>query len=196
MSIPKVHGVDKGVDLHVKPEHQKPRPQPEQKRCPPPAPPLPKRHGLPQPRPHTNDQRLTRKLVERSRAVLNRRKTTKCLPRDQPVISQPPLPVPIPPERVWESDTPVHVPPFLSPNPAFHKLKAMNEVDAEYDPLMDTDSPYNDALVEIEYRHPVDDDFTLPLVWRNKLTRVNWQSMIYRAKQRLIRLCVASIVKY
>ena len=38
----------------------------------------------------------------------------------------------------------------------------MNEVDAEYDPLMDTDSPYDDALVEIEYRRPVDDDFTLP----------------------------------
>ena len=42
------------------------------------------------------------------------------------------------------------------------KPKALNEVDAEYDPLTDTDSPYDDALVEIEYRRPVDDDFTLP----------------------------------
>ena len=49
-------------------------------------------------------------------------------------------------------DTPVHVLPFLSPAPALQKPKAMNEVDAEYDPLMDTDSPYDDALVEIEYR--------------------------------------------
>ena len=105
---------------------------------------------------------MTRKLVEKSRAVLNRRAATKCLPRDQSVINQPPLPVPIPPDRVRESDTPVHVPPFMSPNPALHKPKAMNEVDAEYDPLMDTDSPYDDALVEIEYRRPVDNDFTLP----------------------------------
>ena len=27
---------------------------------------------------------------------------------------------------------------------------------------MDTDSPYDDALVEFEYRRPVDDEFTLP----------------------------------
>ena len=52
----------------------------------------------------------------------------------------------------------IHVPPFLSPAPALQRPKALNEVDAEYDPLMDTDSPYNDALVEIEYRQPVDDD--------------------------------------
>ena len=70
-------------------------------------------------------------------------------------------------------DTPVHVPPFLSPAPALQKPKAMNEVDVEYDPLMDTDSPYDDALVEIEYHRPVDDDFTLPLVWRNKLNKEN-----------------------
>ena len=38
----------------------------------------------------------------------------------------------------------------------------MNEVDTEYDPLMDTDSPYDDALVEIEYRCLVGDDFTIP----------------------------------
>ena len=191
VSVPKVHGVDKGVDPHVKPEHQKPHPQPEQKRRLTPAAPLLKRNSLPQPRPQANDQHLTRKLVERSRAVLNRCETTKCLPRDQTAIHHPPLPVPIPPERVWESDTPVHVSPFLSPNPAFHKPKAMNEIDAEYNPLMDTDSPYDDALVEIEYRHPVDDDFTLPLVWRNKLTRVNWQNVTYHAKRRSIALCIA-----
>ena len=121
-----------------------------------------KKPGLPQPRSHTNDQCLTRKLVERSQAVLNCREATKRLPRDQSVINQPPLPVPIPPDQVRESDTPVHVPPFMSPNPAFHKPKVMNEVDVEYDPLMDTDSPYDDALVEIVYCRPVDDDFTLP----------------------------------
>ena len=75
----------------------------------------------------------------------------------------PPLPVPVPPARLQEpSNTPVHVPPFLCPAPAMQKPKAMNEVDAEYDPLMDTDSPYDDALVEIEYRRPVGDDFTIP----------------------------------
>ena len=42
------------------------------------------------------------------------------------------------------------------------KPKAMNEVDTEYDPLMDTDFPYDDALVEIEYRRLVGDDFTVP----------------------------------
>ena len=41
VTVPKVHGVDKGVDPHVKPEHQKPRPQPKQKRCPPTAPNMP-----------------------------------------------------------------------------------------------------------------------------------------------------------
>ena len=155
-----------------------------------------KKPGLPLPRTHANDQRLTRKLIERSRAVLNHREATKRLPRDQSVINQPPLPVPIPPDRVRESDTPVHVPPFMNPNPALHKPKAMNEVDAEYDPLMDTDSPYDDALVEIEYRRPVDDDFTLPPSWRNKLTRVDWRNVTYHAKQRLIGLCVALTAKY
>ena len=63
----------------MKPEHQKHHPLPEQKRRPPPVPPLTKRPGLSQPRPHTNDQRLTRKLVEKSRAVLNRRASNKAL---------------------------------------------------------------------------------------------------------------------
>ena len=81
-------------------------------------------------------------------------------------------------------DTPVHVPPFLSSAPAVQKPKMMKEVDAEYDPLMDMDSLYDDALVEIEYRQPVDDDFTLPLVWRNKLHKVSWPNVICHVKLR------------
>ena len=163
MTVPKVHGVDKGVDPHVKPEHQKPRPRQEHKQCPPPVPLLPKKPKLPQPHLQTCDQRLSCKLIERSRSVLNRCESTLCIPHDPHPIIHPPLSVSILPEQAQEPhDTPVHVPPFLCPAPALQKPKAMNEVDAEYDPLMDTDFPYDDALVEIEYRHPVDNDFTLP----------------------------------
>ena len=78
---------------------------------------------------------------------------TNHLPRDKPPASNPPLSVPILPGRVHDQPNhPIHVLPFLGPAPALQKPKALNEVDAEYDPLMDTDSPYNDALVEIEYR--------------------------------------------
>ena len=102
-------------------------------------------------------------MIERSRAVLNRRKLSSNIPRDQQPVNDPLLPVPVPPAQLHEPpNTPVHVPPFLCPAPAMQKPKAMNEVDAEYDPLMDTDSPYDDALVEIEYRRPVGDDFTVP----------------------------------
>ena len=102
-------------------------------------------------------------MIEKSRAVLNRRELTANIPRDPQPVNNPLLPLPVPPARVQEPpNTPVHVPPFLCPLPALQKPKAMNEVDAEYDPLMDTDSPYDDALVEIEYRRPVGDDFTIP----------------------------------
>ena len=158
------------VDPHVKPKHQKPRPQPEQKRRPPTAPSMPKKPHLPQPHPQTHDQRLSRKLVDRSRSILKQCELTNHLPRDKPPASNPPLSVPILPGCVHHQlDHPVHVLPFLSPAPALQKPKALNEVDAEYDPLMDTDSPYDDALVEIEYRRPVDDDFTLPPSLENQI---------------------------
>ena len=84
--------------------------------------------------------------------MLNRHEVTNHLPHDPPPRNQPPLSFPVMPEGVKETpDIPVHVLPFLSPAPALQKPKAMNEVDAEYDPLMDTDSPYDDVLVEIEY---------------------------------------------
>ena len=163
MTVPKVHGVDKGVDPHVKPKHQKPRPQPEQKRCPPTAPNMPKKPHLPQSCPQAHDQHLSHKLVDRSRSILQQCKMTNCLPRDKPPASNPPLSVPILPGWVHDQpDHPVHVLPFLSPASVLQRPKALNEVDAEYDPLMDTDSPYDDVLVEIEYHRPVDDDFTLP----------------------------------
>ena len=163
MTVPKVHGVDKGVDPHVKPEHQKPCLQPEQKRCPLTAPNMPKKPHLPQARPQAHDQRLSHKLVDRSRSILKQHEMTNRLPRDKPPASNLPLSVTILPGWVCDQpDHPIHIPPFLSPAPVLQKPKALNEVDAEYDPLMDTDSPYDDALVEIKYRRPVDDDFTLP----------------------------------
>ena len=73
------------------------------------------------------------------------------LPTNPSPGNPPPLSIPDPPGCVTPN-TPVHILPFLSPTPVVHKPKAMNEVDVEYDPLMDTDSPYDDALVEIEYR--------------------------------------------
>ena len=152
MTVPKVHGVDKGVDPHVKPEHQKPRPQPKQKRCPPTAPSMPKKPHLTQAHPQAHDQCLSCKLVDRSRSILKQRELTNCLPHDKPPASNLLLSVLILPGCVHDQpDHPVHVLPFLSPAPALQKPKALNEVDAVYDPLMDTDSPYNDALFEIEY---------------------------------------------
>ena len=121
--------------------------------CPPTAPNMPKKPHLPQAHPQAHDQRLSRKLVERSQSILKQRELTNCLPCDKPPASNPPLSVPILPGRVHDQpDHPVHVPPFLSPAPVLQRPKALNEVDAEYDPLMDTDSPNDDALVEIEYR--------------------------------------------
>ena len=144
--------MDKGVDPHVKPEHQKPHPQPKQKRCPPTAPSMPKKPHLPQACPQAHDQHLSCKLVDRSRSILKQRELTNHLPHDKPPASNPPLSVPILPGHVhYQPDHPVHVPPFLSPAPALQQPKALNAVDAEYDLLMDTDSPYDDALVEIEY---------------------------------------------
>ena len=144
--------MDKGVDPHVKPEHQKPRPQPKQKQCPPTAPSMPKKPHLPQAHPQAHDQSLSHKLVDRSRSILKQRELTNRFPRDKPPASNPPLSVPILPGRVHDQPNhPVHVLPFLSPAPALQKPKALNEVDAEYDPLMDTNSPYDDVLVEIEY---------------------------------------------
>ena len=68
---------------------------------------------------------------------------------------------PLVPTQHWPSP-PVHLPPFMKPVPAQIRPKAPNEVDAGYDPLMDMDSPFDDALVEIEYQRPVEDDFKLP----------------------------------
>ena len=63
---------------------------------------------------------------------------------------------------------PAHVPPFMRPTPVQFKPKAVAEIDAaQYDPLMDTDSPFDDALVEIEYRRPDNNDFKIPRAWRN-----------------------------
>ena len=80
------------------------------------------------------------------------------------------------------------------------KPKAMNEVDAEYDPLMDTDSPYDDALVEIEYRRPVGDDFTIPpsletQIEQGKLTKhyLPRQAEIDRVMRRINRKVLRNI---
>ena len=124
---------------------------------------MPKKPHLPQAHPQAHDQCLSHTLVDRSWSILKRHELTNRLPHEKPPASNPPLSVPILAGRVHDQlDHPIHVPPFLSPAPALQKPKALNEVDAEYDPLMDTDSPYNDVLVEIEYCRPVDDDFTLP----------------------------------
>ena len=50
----------------------------------------------------------------------------------------------------------------MQPTPPPCQPKTINEIDASYDLLMDTDSPLDDALVEIEYRRPVEDDFKIP----------------------------------
>ena len=89
--VPKVHGMDKGVDPHVKPKHQKPHPQPEQKGCPPTAPSMPKKPHLPQAHPQAHDQCLSYKLVDRSRSILKQCELTNRLPCDKPPASNLPL---------------------------------------------------------------------------------------------------------
>ena len=197
MTVPKVHGVDKAVDPHVKPEHQKPRPCQVDKQYQPPASDIASKPRFPQPCIQSRDQRVSRKLIERSRAVLNSRELSSNIPRDSQPVNDPPLPVPVPPARLQEPpNTPVHVPPFLCPVPAMQ----MNEVDAEYDPLMDTDSPYDDALVEIEYHRSVGDDFTIPpsletQIEQGKLTKrdLPCQAEIDRVMRRINRKVLCNI---
>ena len=201
VTVPKVHGVDKAVDPHVKPEHQKPRPRQVDKQYQPPAPDIASKPKFPQPHIQSRDQRVSQKLIERSRAVLNHRELSANIPRDPQAVNDPPLPVPVPPAQLHEPpNTPVHVPPFLCPAPAMKKPKAMNEVDAEYDPLMDTDSPYDDALVEIEYRRLVGDDFTIPpsletQIEQGKLTKRDLprQAEIDRVMRRINRKVLRNI---
>ena len=73
MTVKNVHGVDKAVDPHVKPEHQKPRPRQVDEKYQPPAPDIASKPKFPQPRIQSRDQHVSRKLIERSCAVLNRR---------------------------------------------------------------------------------------------------------------------------
>ena len=96
MTVPKVHGVDKAVDPHVKPEHQKPRPHQVDKQYQPPAPDIASKLRFPQPHIQSRDQRVSRKLIERSRAVLNRRELSSNIPHDPQPVNDPPLPVPNP----------------------------------------------------------------------------------------------------
>ena len=97
MTVPKVHGVDKAVNPHVKPEHQKPRPRQVDKQYQPPAPDIASKQRFPQPCIQTRDQRVSRKLIERSHAVLNRRELSSNIPCDPQPVIDPPLPVPVPP---------------------------------------------------------------------------------------------------
>ena len=161
VTVPSVHDVNKGVDPHVKLEHQKMRPV-----APPTVPPRP---APSQPHPQRNDQKLSRKLVERSKLLLSRKDQLKGLRagNSEFVTAKPVILLPVPASSPLDHQQhmpvqPVHVPPFMNRTPAHLRPKAPNEVDAVYDPLMDTDSPFDDALVEIEYRRPVDDDFKLP----------------------------------
>ena len=65
-----------------------------------------------------------RKLIERSRAVLNRRELSSNIPRDPQPVNDPLLLVPVPLARLQEPpNTPVHIPPFLCPVPAMQKPK-------------------------------------------------------------------------
>ena len=97
MTVPKVHGVDKAVDRHVKPEHQKPHPRQVNKQYQPPASDIANKPRFPQPRIPSRDQRVSRKLIERSHAVLNRCELSSNIPHDPQPVNDLPLPVPVPP---------------------------------------------------------------------------------------------------
>ena len=42
------------------------------------------------------------------------------------------------------------------------KIKSLSEIDAQYDPAIDLNSPYDEEAVEIEYQTPTEQDFTIP----------------------------------
>ena len=61
--------------------------------------------------------------------------------------------------------TPAYVPPIGGlklAEPFAPKITKYEDIEAKYDPLMDVDSPFDDALIEIEYRKPEPKDFEFP----------------------------------
>ena len=155
--VPKVHGVDKQLDPHVKPEHQKQV-----------------RQSAPVPNPTVHHEVETR-YVEKQ---MPHRKVVKPKPAPKAEVQRKhPHPTAharpgVPRKRQFGTTQQqvdhivpqtAHVPPFMRPTPVQFKPKTVAEIDAaQYDPLMDTDSPFDDALVEIEYRRPDNNDFKIP----------------------------------
>ena len=56
-------------------------------------------------------------------------------------------------------------------------VKCLDELEAQYDPAIDLNSPYDDEVVEIEYRAPTKDDFLVP---RNLEQQIDQDRVIHR----------------
>ena len=57
------------------------------------------------------------------------------------------------------------------------KIKSLCEIDAQYDPAIDLNSPYDEEAVEIEYQAPTEQDFTIPKTLQEQ---VNQNRLIHR----------------
>ena len=161
ISVPDIHGAKKCLDPHVKPEHQKHH-QSVQKKAPKQV-----RFKEPWNAPDKANQKSDDRLKPtlRQQYLPQNRLPPPYIPTEVPF---PPIPlitsIPTPPLKNMDAPPPypAHIPPFLRPAPPPYQPKAICDIDASYDPLMDTDSPFDDALVEIEYRRPNEDDFKIP----------------------------------
>ena len=161
ISVPDIHGAKKCLDPHVKPEHQKHYPSVQKK--------APKQVRFKEP--WNAPDKINQKSDDRLKPTLRKqylpqnRLPPPYMPNEVPLPPIPPITnIPAPPLKNMDAPPPypAHIPPFLRPAPPPYQPKAVCDIDASYDPLMDTDSPFDDALVEIEYRRPNEDDFKIP----------------------------------
>ena len=111
IKVPSVHGIHKGVDPHVKPEHQKPKA---------PAAPTAHKQTVSVPRPPRPEHKISRKLVEQSKAMLYRKDKSKelrtgCSKTPTNPLDPFSLPAssPLIPTQHWPRP-PVHLPPFMT----------------------------------------------------------------------------------
>ena len=171
ITAPKVHGADKVLNPNVKPEHQARSTRNAVTR-----------RDAPKPT-GSSGRIISRKLLERSKNVLRNKATppNKSLPGTDSTVRpayQRPAPPPCTPigrdvavkqpdvKRLEEATPqPSYVPPIGGlklAEPFVPKITKYEDIEAKYDPLMDVDSPFDEALIEIEYRKPEAKDFDLP----------------------------------
>ena len=168
MKVPDVHGAHKRLDPNVKPEHQK-RAESQKYQQTRPVP--PKYENIQRSR-HAYIPNAPKKVtqnipIRRLNTAKHPRETveTKPLPIQRPLASKPLEPPSL--QNPVDINRPTIPPPPvpIQPQPRIptrERFENLDQMDLNLDPLMDIQSPYDDALVEIQYRRPTPDDFKIP----------------------------------